>query len=213
MSKKTLQNFTEPSKKIKTIIDSGTLTKKEFESLTKDERKEFQIYADNEMKGKSGVERLHVANKWAVAFDRPTKNILWANNHQLIIGQIDELMKEYNRMPNTLELAQATGLSRQTIHNHLTEFQSNPFYEEHMEQFKIMIPVLLSRLYKMAVGGDVKAAKLYFSAVGGFDNTIETSKPKTQNNYIQINNTVLSQEQVSSLTEEQIEQLERILKD
>jgi len=211
MSKKSLQKFTKPSKKIKTIIESGVLTQEVFDSLSKEERIEFQHFADNEMKGKEGIEHLRFANKWEVAFDKPTKNALWSNNHLLICAKIDILMKEYNRMPNCIELAEETGLSRQTVHKHLTEFNSSLFYSEHIEQFRIMIPSLLNRLYKMATGGNIKAAKLYFDTLGGLENTFKPKASTTQNNYIQINNTVLSQEQVSSLTVEQIEQLERIL--
>ncbi len=56
-----------------------------------------------------------------------------------------------------------------------------------------MTSKVLATVFKFAVNGDVKAARLYFDIVGS--NTIQSSSStivKSQNNYIQINGTILS---------------------
>jgi hypothetical protein len=58
----------------------------------------------------------------------------------------------------------------------------------------------------------MKAARLYFDTVGAVN-----KQPRTcgvineQNNYIQINNTILSQENLGQLTAEQLNQIENII--
>ena len=62
-------------------------------------------------------------------------------------------------------------------------------------------------------GGNVKAARLYFELLGylggqsGLNTTINT-----QNNYIQINGTVFSQESIKHLKPEQLNQIENLIK-
>jgi hypothetical protein len=117
-------------------------------------------------------------------------------------------------MPTKNDIAKGTGLSRTTIYKHLKEYATHPLYAEEILKFKFMADRVLSKVFRIAVqdGGDVKAARLYLEATGclggnlGMNTTINT-----QNNYIQINQTKLSQEAVKHLTQEQLSQIESIL--
>jgi len=140
--------------------------------------------------------------------------IFWENNHIQIGWAISSLMLEQHCMPTVTEIAIKAELSRQTIHKHLKEYANHPRYLEQLQQFKFMIPKVLSRVFHYAVNGDVGAAKLYFNVMGMLNN----GKPSNgfiqnqQNNFIQINSMTISQETIKHLNPSQLNTIESILK-
>ena len=71
----------------------------------------------------------------------------------------------------------------------------------------------MARVFDFAVNGDVGAAKLYLSAMGCLNGQAQAGTfIQNQNNFIQINGTVLSQETVKQLSPEQLSSIENILK-
>jgi len=70
---------------------------------------------------------------------------------------------------------------------------------------------ILANVFKYAVKGDMKAARLYLEMVGAINKPQNNSVVNQQNNYIQINNTILSQENLKQLTAEQLNQIESII--
>lgn len=212
-TKKSLQKFTETEAKINKILALDTITYDDLEVLTKEEEKRFgEILTDryNSLKGKE-LDKFY--KKIELIMDKETKNSIWENNHNSITYAISTLMQDYGRMPSKTELAKETGLSRQTIHKHLNDYTTHPLYAGQLEQFRFMTNKVLARVFKYAVNGDVSAAKLFLTMM-----TPATPKQsgntliQTQNNYIQINGTVLSQEALQQLSPEQLNNLEAMLK-
>ena len=80
-----------------------------------------------------------------------------------------------------------------------------------MEQFKFMAPSLLANVYKHALSGDMRAAKLYLQMAGTTGKQQAGTVVNEQNNYIQVNNTILSQENLERLTADQLNQIESII--
>ena len=113
-------------------------------------------------------------------------------------------------MPTQNAIAEQSGLSRQTIAKHIAEYSTHPEFIAGTERFKFMSHTLLAKVFRFASNGDMRAARIYFEMVGGMGEQ-KTSTVNTQNNYIQINNTILSQDQLKHLTEEQLNQIERIV--
>ena len=112
-------------------------------------------------------------------------------------------MQEYGRMPTTTEIATKTELSRQTIHKHLKEYISHPQYLEQVEQFRFMTSKVLTKVFQFAVTGDMRAAKLYLNVIGNLNGQPSNNiLIQNQNNFIQINGTVLSQETIKHLNPE-----------
>ncbi len=68
---------------------------------------------------------------------------------------------------------------------------------------------MLSTIYKLANNGNVKAAKVFIDATTAIQPLSKVNN--TQNNYIQINQTKLSQETIKQLSPEQLEQIENVL--
>lgn len=141
-----------------------------------------------------------------------SKSDIWENNHLAISEVISENMRIHGFMPTQTEIAHLTGLSRQTVAKHLKEYKKQPEFIQQAQQFTFMAPQLLANVYKFALDGDIRAARLYFEIIGAKTTQPQNTLPGTQHNYIQINNTILSQENLARLTAEQLNQIEGIIK-
>ncbi|GEO12137.1 hypothetical protein SAE01_46330 [Segetibacter aerophilus] len=69
---------------------------------------------------------------------------------------------------------------------------------------------LLSHCYKFATNGDMKAARLFLEVTS--EKRPKTSIRNQQNNFIQVSGTTITEAQLKELTEDQQQQLQRILK-
>lgn len=67
----------------------------------------------------------------------------------------------------------------------------------------------MSRCYKFAIDGDMKAARLFFEATS--DKRPQTSIQNQQNNFIQVNNLTITEEQINKLPEDKRKQMKHIL--
>ena len=145
---------------------------------------------------------------------KSTKNQIWENNHLQITISISKQIEETGKMPTKNQIAEDSGLSRQTVYKHLSGYAEHPLYNEQIKQFKFMSDRVLAKVIKLAAQGDVKAARLYFDVMGNLNRfpTPKNTLIQTQNNNIQINGTVLSQETIKYLNPEQLNMIEGILK-
>lgn len=213
-AKKSLQKFTDTEAKINNVLSLEQITVKDLEQFSETEKiRLYGIIAKkwNELKG---VENDMFYKKIEPILHETTKNEHWESNHNHIIWAISTLMQEYGRMPSKTEIATKTELSRQTVHKHLKEYMNHPQYLGQIEQFKFMASKVLARVFQFAVNGDIGAAKLYFNVIGFMNNQQAQNSTliQNQNNYIQINGTVLSQETIKHLNPEQLNTIETILK-
>lgn len=212
--KNSLQKFTDSQCKINKILDLKQITQDDLELLNDAEIADLMKTLTSKFNALKGTERDEFYNKIEPITSKETKNQLWEYNHNQITYAISSLMQEYGRMPSKTEIAVKTELSRQTIHKHLNEFPNHPLYLEQVEQFRFMTSKVLAKVFHFAVNGDIAAAKLYFSVMGFMNNRQSPNNTliQNQNNFIQINGTVLSQESIKLLNNEQLESIEMILK-
>lgn len=213
-AKKGLQKLTNIDTKIKNLLSLEQITLNDFLQLNEPEKDRFSKIINDNFKNLKGEESDRFLKKINSIINEDTKNQLWEYNHNKIMWAISTLMQEYGRMPTKTEIANQTELSRQTVHKHLKEFATHPIYLEQIEQFKFMTSKVLAKVFHFAVNGDVGAAKLYFNVMGALNTgqTLNNTLIQNQNNYIQINGTVLSQETVKHLNPEQLNTIETILK-
>lgn len=141
-------------------------------------------------------------NKLSVVLSTESKREQWQRNHSVILREIHNSFLESNRMPTKTEIACITGLSRQTVHSHLSDLPDNCFYREEIDQYKALVPKVLMQLYKHSLAGDTSSAKLFLEMVG------ERKGGHHQTNYIQINNLVLTEDRLKKLSSDQISQIE-----
>jgi hypothetical protein len=70
-----------------------------------------------------------------------------------------------------------------------------------------MTEKIMAKMFQFALNGDVKAARLYFDMLSRDNNSSIVS----QKNYIQVNNLIISEEKLRSLSQDQLEKIEEIL--
>jgi len=210
-SHESLQRFTE--NKLNKIFALKKITQAAVNKLSKVEAELFAKMVTEKFNALEGDEKEIFWNKIEDITGELTKNQVWEYNNNKITAAIANLMQQFGRMPSKTELAEETKLSRTTIHKHLKEFGTHPLYLEQMEQFRFMTKKVLAKVYTFAVNGDVLAAKLFFNVVGNLNNTPRQKNTfiQNQNNYIQINGMVLSQEAIEQLSPEQITSIEKVL--
>jgi len=209
--KKGLQKFTKTETKIKEILKLDKVTPEIIDGLSEQEKKHFQLVVSEIFLELKGDERDKFYRKFEVIADEAARNQLWEFNHVKITNAISSFMKDFGRMPTRIEIANKTELSRQTIYKHFKDYFTHPQYLEHVEQFRFMTSKVMAKIYQFAINGDMRAAKLYLNAMGSFKGQ-SNSLIQNQNNYIQINGIVLSQETVKHLNPEQLKSIEMILR-
>jgi predicted DNA-binding protein YlxM (UPF0122 family) len=212
-AKNGLQKFTKTEAKINKILSIKQITPSDLKALNKAEELRLREILTETFNKLKGTERDNFYKKIELIIPDTTKNQLWEINHNKITAAISNLMQEYGRMPSKQEIATKTDLSRQTIHKHLKEYTNHPQYLEQIEQFRFMTSKVLAKVFQFAVNGDIGAAKLYFNFMGFMKNgqTPNNTLIQNQNNYIQINGTVLSQETLNLLNSEQLEHIEKAM--
>ncbi|UEG50869.1 hypothetical protein LK994_05195 [Ferruginibacter lapsinanis] len=211
IQKQGLQKLTKKNP-IDILFSKNKISKVDLDILNKNERVEFYKILTDRINNFTGEQKDELLEKIDEILPTTTKNQLWENNHYLITLSMTKLIEETGKMPTKNQLSTDTGLSRQTIHKHLKDYADNPLYAAQLKQFKFMADRVLAKVIKIAVqdGGNVKAARLYFEVMGYFGNQSGINI-NTQNNYIQINQTKLSQETIKQLTPEQLNQIEAVL--
>ena len=212
--KQGLQKFTETESKINKLLTLEQITPSDLKPLSELEKDRLMEVLTEKFNKLKGTDRDNFYKKIEPITSDYTKNQLWENNHHQITWAISTLMQEYGRMPSKSEIAEKTKLSRQTTHKHLKEYANHPQYLQQIEQFKFMTAKVLAKVFQFAMNGDTGAAKLYFNVMGNNLNVQPSNNTliQNQNNYIQINGTVLSQETIKHLNPEQLNTIEAILK-
>ena len=212
-TKKSLQKFTNTEIKINEILSLKQVTPSDISPLSIDEKDRLNTVLTEKIRILTGEERDKFYRKIDLLLDDATKNQLWESNHHQITWAISSLLFEYQRMPTVTEIARKAELSRQTVHKHLKDYTNHPLYMQQIEQFRFMTQKVLTRVYSCAEHGDMAAAKLYFNVIGNLNGQLSNNTLiQNQNNYIQINGIVLSQEAVKNLNQDQLNTIENILK-
>jgi predicted transcriptional regulator len=197
--------------KINKLLAREKITTADIGDLNEQEQQLFEKKLSEILEQSKGAERDSLLEKIEPIIQASTKSDIWERNHMMISNAIANFMRQNAVMPTKNDIAQETGLSRQTVAKHFKEYKTQPEFAAEMEQFKFMSHKILANVFKHASNGDMRAAKLYFEMVGAIDKQPASTVVTAQNNYIQINNTILSQENVKSLTAAQLQQIENIV--
>lgn len=139
----------------------------------------------------------------------PVKHNIWEINHSNITNAILDYVMTCGTMPTKSKIAEYTGLSRPTINKHFKELDKNSLFSDHTDQFRMLVPKVMGEVLKQSIQGNIPAAKLFFNVMGCLNNG--SNKTIQNNNFIQINNTILKQETIEQLEPEQIKEIEAIV--
>jgi DNA-binding transcriptional regulator YhcF (GntR family) len=210
-AKKSSQKFTHRSEQINALLAMDQITPDKFNALNNRQQDTLLKYANDIINTLTGKDRDDFIHKLDLIAAPETKNSIWEYNHNRVTAVISKLMQEYGRMPSKTEIAAETGLSRQTVHKHLNEYENNPLHQEQQKQFRFMANKVLAKVFSFAINGDTAAAKLYLQAVGSLNND-RAPGTITQNNFIQINSITLNQDTLKRISPERLNEIEQILK-
>ncbi len=199
------------SQKVEQLLALKQITPEHTAALTPDEYKEFGAEINRLFATLTGKQLDQLQHKIDPIIPSDSRSELWESNHRRITNAINAHLQRYGTMPGRTLLAEQTGLSRQTIHKHVKEYEQNANYLAQQAQLKFMSSHVLGTVLKKAMQGDTQAAKLYFSMVGSQPAPAPATLVQTNNNYIQINNTVLSQQKLNQLTPAQLAAIEGII--
>lgn len=133
------------------------------------------------------------------------KNITWESNHRKIFSCITDKLDNYLNVPSVTTIERETGLSRPTIYKHLAELKTNEYYRQKAAVLRIGLDSIATQLYRQAIRGDIRAARLYFEIVK------LSSRPPKQTNYIQVNNTKIDINQLEQLPPAAAAEIETII--
>ncbi|MEO7214665.1 hypothetical protein [Mucilaginibacter sp.] len=198
-------------RRIDGLLALKKITVKDIEDLTTAERKILQKRLTRLLANAKGTERDRILAKIDAILPESTKSDVWEYNHTIICSAVSGFMQHHGVMPTKNAIAEETGLSRQTVAKHFEEYRTHPEFIAEAEQFKLMSHEILANVFRFARKGDMKAARLYFEMVGAINKNSTHTVVNEQKNYIQINNTILSQENLKQLTAEQLLQIENIV--
>jgi hypothetical protein len=133
----------------------------------------------------------------------------WHANKARIEQTITNYILEQSRLPTPNEIMSKTGLSRVTISKHLKEGVGADYYRAEVETYRLLTTRVLAALYNQGMKrNDVRALKVfldYFKGEGS-GTTI-----RTQNNYLQVNNTRIDAITINQLPADARAQIEQII--
>lgn len=198
------------TQKVNELLELQQITQAMVDELSPEVRKALFRKITNQINSLQGEALDAFYQKVNGLISPENKKDIWENNHAKIQDAIEHHILTYGAMPSQGQLVDKTGLSRQTVAKHLKEYEKNSNYHAQQEQLKFMSNHLLVQMYRKALKGDTKAANIYFRMIGAFEQqaTGKRTLVQNQNNYLQINNTVLSQDKLNQLTPAQLSALE-----
>jgi hypothetical protein len=209
METKGLQKLTDMRSKFDRILSREKVTHDDTTGFNDEEKVEFEKYLNEKLNSSNTTQRDILITRVDSILSITSKNQLWESNHIVITQFIYNYIIEYGAMPTTSRISENTGLSRQTIHKHIKEFRNHSVYLDQLDKYQYMTQKLLAKMFQFAMKGDVKAGKIYLE----YMSNISSPPIKNQNNYIQINNRIISQDVIKNLTPEQIISIESVLRE
>jgi hypothetical protein len=142
------------------------------------------------------------------------KNQIWDTNHNKILRALHDSIRESGIFPTKTYLSSKTGLSRNTIQQHLDRYADSQQQKYHQQSRQFIEMNLLGSLLMQAHRGDTKAARLYMEATG----MIRAASASTRDSghsapsFVQINGTTINQTFINQLPDEILYDIEKLIK-
>jgi hypothetical protein len=213
-----IRNPEKSMEKIESLLMKEEISEEDLEALDSAERALLAEATRELMIGmEKGASKMQLLQKFAILTeDKILNEDIWEANHSMILSTIAGFVRQYGLIPSAARIARQTGISRKTVTKHLKEYKQGRQEEEQQAQHSIMKDAVIGRILSQALDGDLKAAKLYLSTFSEAGASENNSQPHSnivnqQNNFLQINGVVVSQETLKQLPPEQMQQLESIL--
>lgn len=206
MVKQGLQKFTDSrvahetpesvNKYLEQIIKGEKINLAVVWNLTEEEKHNIEAVFTAAVITLAGDDREAFLDKTEDVLTETSKSEIWERNHYTIMSAVDYLTRHTGQMPTTTRIATETQLSRNTVTKHLKEYYNSQTYKDKSGALKCLREGLLMKVYYEATKGNMKAAKLFLEATKMNEEPTSRNVQNQQNNFVQINGTVISQEQL-----------------
>ena len=189
------------------IINGNKLSIEDIWDLTDDQRKKIQAVVTAGFLTLVDEDREQFFENTDPILSTKSRNEIWERNHDCILNVISWQTIHSRQVPTITAIAEETKLSRVTVTRHLREYYDSPTFKEKENVFKFLREKLLGRIYSFAYDGNMRAAKIFVDAT---DERPPLTVHNQQNNYIQVNGIVITEEQVKSLPIDKLEKIREI---
>lgn len=131
-----IANFSALQQKVNLLLSLDKITREDTMGMTDLERQYLSETVTARLRQLSGAERDEFLDKIDMIIPGNTKHEIWEYNQVLISKAVSKLMGAEGFMPTRQNIADETGLSRQTIYNHIKNYKQHPEFIIEMEQYK-----------------------------------------------------------------------------
>lgn len=136
-----------------------------------------------------------------------TRRDAYTINREIILRLYNDFTISDGRLPSITTISSKTGLSRNTVTKHFKDLKSEGYLHDILDGSYILVDRVLAHLYKIGVETkDVKALKVFLDWHKG------KSAWALQKNYIQINNLILTEDDIKTLPQESVIEIENFVK-
>jgi hypothetical protein len=174
---------------------------------TPDDQDKMQDFIMDNLETLTGNELEAFQHKVSAIVDT---EILGDFNRQKIERFINQHLQQYKTMPSKALIAKTTKLNRSTVHRHMQASENGLISRQHQQTFIHAKGGVIGNIISAALGGDLKAAKIFLDAEAKINQPNE-QVITNQNNVLVINRTIVNQEAIRQLKPEYQEQIEEIL--
>jgi DNA-binding phage protein len=143
-----------------------------------------------------------------VEVEKTGKELQWDINHAKIAAALANYIEKNGSLPSKSQIAQAAGLSRETVYKHIKAFTENPGEYSTLNSYSVMTEHVIAGVLRAALRGDLNASRLFLETTKAMNAAQPASR---QNNYVQINKTVINQQIIQQLKPEQLNRLEQLI--
>jgi hypothetical protein len=191
--------------KFDNLLQLNRIERQHLDILSETEKELFLQTLSSKIPTLSGTQLDHFIEQTKLILNHDE---IWELNHLKISILVERYIIQNGCIPTIADIAHATKLTRKTVTKHLNLFLNSTIVKEQKQTMQVMLARVIGKVLQQALCGDIKAARLYYDMAS-------TQKPETpatkQNNYIQINNTLINQQILQLLEPDQLTQIENII--
>lgn len=162
----------------------------------------------NEEKNEYNLTEMYVSLIENKELKKDIRNTTYEVNHSIITSFMNNYILEYKQFPTMSVIAEQVHLSRQTIYNHFNNGLMTINNRLLKGKNEIMSLKALEKLYLIGIEKNNPIALKYFIQLTGM---VSNNNSMQVNNYIQVNNLKISNEDIKRLPVEDILQIEKII--
>ncbi|MBK7560894.1 MAG: hypothetical protein IPI68_05100 [Chitinophagaceae bacterium] len=220
MEKKGLQKFTESKLAqslpanieglLAQIIETNKMSIEDIWTLTEEQKRKIAAVLTAGYLTLKDEDREEFLEKTEPLLSQKSRNEIWERNHYCILNVISWQTIQNRQIPTIKAIADETGLSRVTVTKHLKEYYDSETFKEKETTYKFLREKLLAKVYNYAYDGNMRAAKIFIDATNSPMVNISTIHNQ-QNNFIQVNGLVITEDQVKRLSEDKLNLIREII--